>query len=463
MGESNILKKILSIFTILVLLAALAGLIWYERQLAMKTSQIEESYQATLNQEGEQASKEESQGFDGEEEINSEIRKDFNQSVLAGLEAKESISEFVSQEGQITLRSLGNVSSPFALTQLADNQSQAYKDQIAMLQEAGLDISASAVSAYDYAPMLQQIKPFTSYADLTMANLSLPVAYPQLPLLEDQLNAPSELLLSLKDIGVDLVSNANTHVLDQGRPGLVATLNNLESVSLVSVGLYTDDQDRNEGRIIEMNGIRLGFLSYTYNLNGNVLEEGREYLVGLADLPTMEAEIQALAEQVDAVVVSLNLSDEATEEPGQEQRDIYQALSLAGARLILGNNQNAVQSAEWLNDKQTFAVYSQGNFLSGANDLDERLGLILDITFKKDNQGLVTLETPKLMPNFLAWDPEGAYLQVVPLADYQLFKINQGQDFWTKFKEKMTTYSEDVQILSHLETKGTFEAEEIYR
>lgn len=54
---------------------------------------------------------------------------------------------------------------------------------------------------------------------------------------------------------------------------------------------------------------------------------GEEFLISLIDVPLMVAEVEALSQQVDAVVVSLQLGNEYDTLPNEDQFYIFQALS----------------------------------------------------------------------------------------------------------------------------------------
>ena len=469
MNTSKVMRTILATIGILILLGALGALIWYDRQSKEKV--LENSAQRQELQVQNEASKTENN-----DKMNSQSQEDQDKSLysndeeenlavelgqaLEGLTPKDEIQEFQGQEGKLVLRSLGEIYSSADINRMADTNSQFYKDQLDIIKQAGDEIIGQDTASHDYRLMMANIAPFIDYADVTIANLGMPIAYPQLPFTAQGANSGQALARNLKDLGVDIVSHANIHVLDQGRPGLVATLNNLYNVGLQSVGLYTDFEDRAQSRIVEANGISLGFLSYTYDLNGNYIEEGREYLVGLTDLAVMEEEIGLLAQEVDGVVVSIHLSQEASNLPSEEQEQIFQFISDAGADLILGNNPNSLQPATWINGTETFAMYSQGNFLSGNTELAGKQGGILQVIFEKDTEGNLTINSPQFMPSFVLGIAGQKYYQTVPLADYERYDIPEGNDAW---KELQDILSPNIDIVSHFETKVSEQETDMHR
>ncbi|MDO4432722.1 MAG: CapA family protein [Aerococcaceae bacterium] len=375
--------------------------------------------------------------------------------VLVGLNAREVEQPYVAQTGELRLRSVGDLLIHDRVSVMADTTSLLYQ------QHTG---NANATQAYDFMPMLEKIAPFTEYADITIANLEIPTAAPQFEVSGyPQFNAPRELLTALKTIGVDIVSNATNHTLDLFGEGVYASLDNLQEAELEYVGSYESWEDKQRPRIIEKNGIKLGFLAYSYGTNGIPVPEGEEYLISLLDTETMLAEVEALKPQVDAVVVTLQLGEEYDTLPNDNQRYVFQLLSDAGVSLILGGHPHVLQPIEWYNDGKTYAIYSQASFLSGQRELDNKQGGITEVTFKRQADGTVTIENPKFMPIFMLGVEAEKMYETVPLADYQQYAIPDGENWWHILYERMRTYTQDFQYINHLETQWTLEDQSIYR
>lgn len=385
--------------------------------------------------------------------------------LFEGLPKKEKNEPYQGSENQLILRSVGDVLIHDRVSYMADTQSELYqstKQDMIDLGFAESDFNAEAI--YDFMPMLAYIKPYIEYADVSVANMEVIAATPDLPVSGyPSFNAPREVLTGLKNIGIDILSNATNHTLDWSSSGVYASLANLQQEGLMYYGSFESWDDYHEPRIIEKNGIKLGFLAYSYGTNGVPVPGGEEYLINLIDLPIMLAEIEQLKTQVDAVVVSLQLGGEYDTLPNDEQLYFYQALSDAGVKLILGGHPHCVQPFDWYNDGETFAIYSQASFLTGQRELDNKLGGITEVTFTKDSDGNVKVENPKFMPIFnLGIEAEKMY-QVVPLADIEQQNIPAGQEWWDTIEARMTTYIESAKVMTHLETEYSEEAENSFR
>lgn len=385
--------------------------------------------------------------------------------LFAGLLQKENVEPLVNQEGELTFRSVGDVLIHDRVSYLADTDSPIYQETVNTMLEAGFNEELFNPSDdYDFMPMLAYIQPFIEYADVSMANLEVIAASPQLPMSGyPQFNAPREIITALKTIGIDIVSNATNHTLDWYSEGAHLSLANLQEEGMMYVGSYDSWEDYQTPRIIEKNGISLGFLNYSYGTNGIPVPAGEEYLINLIDVPLMVREVEALKEEVDAVIVSLQLGEEYGTLPNDEQFYVFQSLSDAGAKLILGGHPHVLQPVDWYNDGQTFAIYSQASFLSGQRDLDNKQGGITEVTFKRDENGEVRVTNPKFMPIFnLGVEAEKMY-QVVPYADFEFQQIPDAQAWWDTIDERMHTYIDDFEIVTHLETEATHESVDVFR
>ncbi|MCD5003404.1 CapA family protein [Enterococcus saccharolyticus] len=388
---------------------------------------------------------------------------------LLGLEEKNSTDDTPNKEGEFVLRSVGDVLIHETVSEMADVESEFYRDAVKQLEADGIDISKISnkpakekanEKQYDFAPMLAKIAPFTEYADATIANLEVITAYPELPISGyPQFNAPSSLLTNIKNIGVDIVSNGTNHTLDYYSEGALQSIDHIRDAGLMYVGSYQSQEDQQTPRIIDQNGIKVGFLTYSYGTNGIPVEAGKEFTISLVDIDKMVAEVKELDKQVDAVVVTLQLGQEYDTLPDDNQRFVFEMLSEAGVKLILGGHPHVLQPMEWYNGKETFAIYSQASFLSGQVNADNKQGGITEVTFKRQEDGEVAVTNPKFMPIYIAGMEHETMFEVVPYADYTKYQIPDGQTWWETIQARMTTYTDEFDYVTHLETARTKEAQ----
>lgn len=211
------------------------------------------------------------------------------------------------------------------------------------------------------------VEPLLHRADIAFANLETPVApvtgQPGRPFL---FNAPAELPAALRASGFTVLSTANNHAYDQGRKGVVETLERLRAAGLVPVGTGVDRQDAEQIRFVEAGGLRVAFLGFTGIFNIDLNKEDTGPWVRPLDPAAAEVAVRRARAQADAVVVSLHWGVEYSRQPTPRQREVAARLADAGADLILGCHPHTLQPVEVLEHggRRTLVAFSLGNFIS---------------------------------------------------------------------------------------------------
>lgn len=233
----------------------------------------------------------------------------------------------------------------------------------------------------------------------TTANMEVPVAGEEFGLSGyPQFNAPPEIIDALAGAGVDIVNNATNHSVDRGGGGVVASTGNMRERGMLYTGSYASEQDKSVPRIIEANGITVGFLGFTYGTNGLPVEQ--EHFGSLID-DTLAAQVAALDSQVDVAVVMLHMGDEYAPLPNEFQEETATAALDAGADLVLGGHPHVVEpfaGPVW---------YSHGNFLHGQWDEPTKVGGIGEFTFSG----------ARFMPTYTVGPPISYDHHVIPLVE----------------------------------------------
>ncbi|NMA55541.1 MAG: CapA family protein [Firmicutes bacterium] len=256
---------------------------------------------------------------------------------------------------------------------------------------------------YDFSPSFKEIAPYLQAADLTIANLetvlddSRPYSgYPRF-------NSPSALAVALLDAGVDIVTTANNHALDQGESGLLNCLDHLDEIGIGHTGTFRNEAER-QPLHIDVRGIGLACLAYTTTTNGLPVPKGKDYLVNIWDPDQAEADIRLARRQgADFVIVSIHFGPEYQRYPAQEQKQIARELVEIGADLILGCHPHVVQPWEEQikpnGEQRVLIIYSLGNFLSNQYFPYTDRGVILKATLIQDPlTKMVSLDSYRLIP-----------------------------------------------------------------
>lgn len=303
---------------------------------------------------------------------------------------------------------------------------------------------------YYFDFMFEEVWDYIGNADITTANMETIVAGSQLGVSSyPSFNAPEEIVDTLNNLGVDIVSNATNHTVDFGAEGAHASLDTLQEKGMEYVGSYDSWEDYNRLRIIEVNGIKVGFLSYTYGTNGIPVPEDEPYLVTLIDRQLIPLEIERLNEHCDISVVMIHYGEDA-HYPVDEQIELTNLMLDAGVNFVLGGHSHIMQPMEQINDSQG-VWYSHGNFLSGQYQPYEKAGGIGEFVFKKHEDGSVTLESMRVMPTYNIGWPEYNTYEVVPLVDAAEQGLAYASDMYYEITERLDDYSKAVEVVDYLD------------
>jgi poly-gamma-glutamate synthesis protein (capsule biosynthesis protein) len=306
-------------------------------------------------------------------------------------------------------------------------------------------------SVYNFAPIYTEIKSVIHDADLAFINQETVMAgtkfgYSGYPLF----NSPQSLGRTLADTGFDIVNIANNHTLDMGEAGIIATLDYLDTIHNFTVlGARKSGEHH---KVITKNNISLGFLSYTYGLNGHVLPKDKPNLVSLINREKMAEEIKALRPLCEILIVSMHWGDEyRLIEPGPDQIDLALFLAEQNVDLIIGHHPHVLQRVETLkraDGKDMLCFYSLGNFCSNQREKERLLGGLMVVTFTKE-EAEVTISDSGMIPVVTHYEQGFTNTKVYPYYSYTQELLNKhlmrqidnkmNFDFFNGVLEKLNT------------------------
>lgn len=248
-------------------------------------------------------------------------------------------------------------------------------------------------------------------------------------------NSPQEVGDAFINAGFNLVSLANNHTLDRGEKAILNSINYWRSKSdVVTAGSYDSLEDKNRSHIFEKNGITFGFLAYTYGTNGIPVPKGKEYFVNVFDKDIAKKEIEEIRDKVDVLLVAMHWGVEYTHKETNEQIEQAKFLNSLGVDVIIGSHPHVIEPIEYVND--TLVIYSLGNFISGQNGIEKRIGLMasLDInkTVEKDN---TVIEINNIKGDLVYTYHNGSYANYRIIPFYKLTDEELGDSVLT-VKEK---------------------------
>jgi poly-gamma-glutamate synthesis protein (capsule biosynthesis protein) len=248
--------------------------------------------------------------------------------------------------------------------------------------QAAIDATGNSDYLYD------EVREIISQADLAIGTLNATISdfpphtgcVPTYVLVGGSENADA-----LARAGFDMMSVATNHIKNCGLSNcgdraFFDTLENLRRVGISPVGAGENLQDAMEPLVVEVNGIRFGFVSL-----GQLepLAFAAEEKPGIAVLneDNLRSAIQAAKQVSDVVVVLPHWGPEDVPVPSWSQRELAQLAVDAGADLVVGNHTHVVQAIQDIDGVMVF--YGLGNFVFDQNwELDHQQGVILEVTFQ---------------------------------------------------------------------------------
>ena len=325
-------------------------------------------------------------------------------------------------------------------------------------------------SVFDFSPSFRYVKPVFDNADWVLGNLettfagknngrdSTVLGYSCFP----YFNSPEAFAGALKYAGFDMVSTANNHTIDSYLSGVFNTLDVLDSVGIYHVGTYRNLIEKERFCLLDINGIKVGFLGCTYSLNGNSLKKENSFVVD-EFRNYNEEKVERLCDKIkmikeegaEFVVVMVHFGTEYQKSPNKHQRSVAKAFAYSGADVILGSHPHILQPIEYLDfeiegkKKRTLVAYSLGNFISSQVQRDSLLkdvGAIISFSVKKDAKG-VALNELKVMPTYSYWRTQE--IGVVPLISvynnpkkYRFLRKRSIEQIQTSYQQTLNTLTQ---------------------
>lgn len=264
----------------------------------------------------------------------------------------------------------------------------------AMQHQAQLDqaLSEGGGTRHDYSECFRWIAPAITEADYAVVNLEVPLGggprYSGYPCF----SAPDSYAQALADAGFDMMLTANNHCLDSGMKAARRTIRALDSLGIDHIGTYHDAADR-EAKVPfvkTINGIRFGFLNYTYGTNGIPARDGME--VAYIDRDRMAREMRSTREAgAEILVVTMHWGIEYVLRENAIQRELADFLIKNGADMVIGSHPHVIQPMKMVRDESRGqdvpVVYSLGNFISNMKTGDTRGGAYMRVRVERDEDG----------------------------------------------------------------------------
>lgn len=226
--------------------------------------------------------------------------------------------------------------------------------------------------------------------------------------------------------GLDIVSLANNHVLDQGYQGIESTMNFLSQRNTKFCGVGQNKCYQ----IIEKNGIKVGFMAFTFSLNEFEIDlkskiqinAERLNLPAFSDISRLKEEAEMIKKDgANYIILMLHTGNAYQPFPSQQTQTLYnKLLKETSVDFIAGHHPHNIQGIELLKLKNKYKIgaYSLGDFI--AYDIYQRshlnMFLKLELAYNKNQE--IELKSLQIELNYL--DYSNKHLQLIPFKEARI-------------------------------------------
>jgi poly-gamma-glutamate capsule biosynthesis protein CapA/YwtB (metallophosphatase superfamily) len=179
--------------------------------------------------------------------------------------------------------------------------------------------------------------------------------------------------------GFDLIGQANNHARDFGPAALRDTIANLDKAGLAHAGAGVNRNAAFKPAIIERNGAKIAYLSYSQigpaNFAATGGSPGTAYTTSLS---TVRKQVAAAKKQADYVIVSFHWGVEKSYKPTSAQVRFGRAAIDSGADAVLSHHPHVIQGVEFYRGK--LIAYSLGNFVFSPGSVQGHDTMILSMS-----------------------------------------------------------------------------------
>lgn len=285
-----------------------------------------------------------------------------------------------------------------------------------------------------------KIKSYFNDDDISIGNMEVVIGNDNMKISGDGYNfcAPSWIGPLVSSLDLEVLSTANNHSYDRGVEGINSTIDYFKNnTDIVTLGTEKQGNTR-KTRIIEKNGLKIGFSSFTLGTNIKPSKENVSLINYYKDPYTKEIlknqiseEISYLKKNADIIITLMHWGTEFTFYPNDEQKEMANYLNSLGVDIIVGSHSHSIQPIEIIGeDKKTLVYYSLGNFVSADDDIARtpkgqetfdnayQFGLLSKISLKINKDNNIEFDNIKTEPIINYFNKDMRNFELIPLSQY---------------------------------------------
>ena len=190
----------------------------------------------------------------------------------------------------------------------------------------------------------------------------------------------------LESIGADIWNICNNHIMDAGKEGIYATLENAKSHNALTLGAGRNEEEARKAVIINEAG-GIGIIGVGYQRACRKAGADTPGCFSWSDLDEIEKAIGEIKKNKRWCVIVAHAGEEFTALPTPYTRERYLSFLDMGADIIVSHHPHVPMNYELLGDKAIF--YSLGNFIFDTpyqrSQFNTEFGIILKLKFSESS------------------------------------------------------------------------------
>lgn len=284
-----------------------------------------------------------------------------------------------------------------------------------LVQPSLLASGQSETGSWNYDSVYANLKSDIQAADIAMVNQETPFTTDHSAVSGTAPYAtPTEIGDALVNAGFNVVTSATALIDDNGSSMINETLNYWETShpDVTLVGIHKSQTSTNTAKIVEINGIKIAFLDYTFPAYGSqsgisdnsadttgssassgstaTSSSSKGSMIDTFNTADVAAAIKQAKSSADCVIFSANWGKTEEPMPTEYEKEWANFLMEQGVDVVIGTNPNVLQPYGYLTDDSghnMLIYYSLGNFVTGQETLKQLLGGMAAFTIQKTVEG----------------------------------------------------------------------------
>lgn len=237
---------------------------------------------------------------------------------------------------------------------------------------------------------------------------------------------PTEVGDALVNAGFDVIESATNHIDDYGSEYIEQTLDfwNTSYPEIPVLGIHSSQEDADTVKTLEVNGIKIAFLDYTYGTNNEGAGENKAYMIDIFEKDKVASMIQKAKADSDCLIFVAHWGKEGETMPTEYEKEWATFLMKQGVDVVIGGHPHVLQPFGSMSDdegNQMLIFYSLGNFISTQESLPTLLGGMASFTIQKSvlkGKSEIQILDPTVKPTVMHYNKDEGVFSPYMLEDY---------------------------------------------